>query len=166
MKMLVTGICALAILTPNVFANQVSESPQAASQRLVTIDDIDAVKDIGTPAISENGELIAYAFDGQIYVATANGKTHRAVTAAGSSASDPVWSKDGRWLYFLSDRSGSEQLWRLPVYSFGEARQVTKLERGLGSLTLSRDESSLLIAQTEDPVAEVTDRERGRPWVM
>ena len=166
MKMLVTGICALAILTPNVFANQVSESPQAASQRLVTIDDIDAVKDVGTPAISENGELIAYAFDGQIYVATANGKTHRAVTAAGSSASDPVWSNDGRWLYFLSDRSGSKQLWRLPVYSFGEARQVTKLERGLGSLTLSRDESSLLIAQTEDPVAEVTDRDRGRPWVI
>ena len=27
----------------------------------------------------------------------------------------PYWSKDGRALYFLSDRSGTSQLWKLPV---------------------------------------------------
>ncbi len=50
-----------------------------------------------------------------IYVVPMAGGAPRAVTAAGSSASDPYWSKDGGALYFLSDRSGDNQLWKLPL---------------------------------------------------
>jgi hypothetical protein len=47
----------------------------------------------------------------------------RTVAEAGSSAS-PVWSADGEWLYFESDRSGEKRLWRVPATG-GEARPVT-----------------------------------------
>ena len=35
------------------------------------------------------------------------------ITMAGSNASSPRWAPDGKSLYFLSDRSGSDQVWRL-----------------------------------------------------
>lgn len=137
-----------------------------AAARLVTIDDIASVKQVGTPKLSRDGELVAYTFEGQIFIATTDGKTRRAVTVAGSDASEPTWSKDGRWLYFLSDRSGSKQLWRLPIYSFGEARQITDIDRGLNAISFSPDESMLLLTRTEKEFTAPPDNERDRPWVV
>jgi Tol biopolymer transport system component len=37
----------------------------------------------------------------------------------------PSWSRDGRWLYFCSNRSGSLQVWKMPAEG-GPARQLTK----------------------------------------
>jgi Tol biopolymer transport system component len=36
----------------------------------------------------------------------------------------PSWSRDGRWIYFGSNRSGAEQVWKIPS-SGGEPAQVT-----------------------------------------
>ncbi|MGH8481911.1 MAG: prolyl oligopeptidase family serine peptidase, partial [Nevskiaceae bacterium] len=49
----------------------------------------------------------------------------------------PRWSADGR-LYFLSTRSGSQQLWRLDLRG-GEAEQVTRVPLDIGAFRLSRD---------------------------
>ena len=37
----------------------------------------------------------------------------------------PSWSRDGRWLYFGSNRSGSWQIWKMPAEG-GEPLPVTK----------------------------------------
>jgi serine/threonine protein kinase len=49
------------------------------------------------------------------------------VRVAGHAANDwnPVWAPDGRWLYFLSNRSGSMALWRIAI---DEASGVTSGE--------------------------------------
>ena len=58
-----------------------------------------------------------------------------------------MWSRDGAWLYFLSDRADKKsQLWKLPLTSFGEATQVTTFERGIDDLNFSPDESRLLLS--------------------
>ena len=36
-----------------------------------------------------------------------------------------TWSRDGGWIYFRSDRSGTRQIWKIPAEG-GEAVQVTK----------------------------------------
>lgn len=41
-------------------------------------------------------------------------KPVRATTHAATDW-NPTWSPDGRWLYFLSDRSGSMNLWRAAI---------------------------------------------------
>lgn len=37
----------------------------------------------------------------------------------------PSWSRDGKWIYFGSNRSGSYQVWKMPA-SGGAASQVTQ----------------------------------------
>lgn len=122
--------------------------------RLVTLDAMNTVKWPGEPRLSADGKEVAYEVDGQIYVVATAGGGPRAITSAGSSASDPVWSRDGKWLYFLSDRADKKsQLWKLPLTSFGEATQVTTFDRDVDELNLSPDESSLLLS-FKGPVAK------------
>ena len=51
------------------------------------------------------------------------------VTEGGAKSEWPMWSADGSSLYFVSNRTGSENLWTKPV-SGGEARQLTKFTSG------------------------------------
>ena len=63
---------------------------------------------------------------------------------AGDSA--PRWAPDGRGIYFLSTRSGSSQVWYLPLEGGGEARQVTRLPLDVGGFVLSPDGQALAVA--------------------
>jgi Tol biopolymer transport system component len=56
----------------------------------------------------------------------------------------PEWSKDGRWIYFGSLRSGSSQIWRIPAAG-GPAIQITK--NGGARPRLSRDGSAIYYAK-------------------
>lgn len=38
----------------------------------------------------------------------------------------PTWSRDGRWVYFASNRSGVFQTWKAPANEIGPAVQITK----------------------------------------
>ncbi|MBZ5723738.1 MAG: hypothetical protein LAP87_01970 [Acidobacteriia bacterium] len=38
----------------------------------------------------------------------------------------PAWSRDGRWVYFASDRSGDFQIWKTRPDETGRAVQVTR----------------------------------------
>lgn len=136
---------------------------RAAETRTVTIDDFDATRSIGSPAISRDGRYVAFELDGRIRVVGLAGAAPRAVTAEYSKASDPYWSRDGDVLYFLSDRSGTSQVWKLPLGTFGEAEQVTDVRRGVETLQFSPDESRLLLtyddAEEEEPGDKAGDDE-------
>ncbi|MFL5580943.1 MAG: DPP IV N-terminal domain-containing protein [Gemmatimonadaceae bacterium] len=51
------------------------------------------------------------------------------VTARGAKSAWPMWSPDAATLYFMSDRSGAENLWSRPAAG-GEARQLTQFRDG------------------------------------
>jgi dipeptidyl aminopeptidase/acylaminoacyl peptidase len=62
----------------------------------------------------------------EIYVIAADGGTPRRVTNSPAvSNTRPSWSRDGRWIYFSSDRSGRSEIWKMPVGG-GQAVQVTR----------------------------------------
>ena len=67
------------------------------------------------------------------------------ITATGSNASSPRWAADGKSLYFLSNRSGSDQIWRLGEGQ-GEARQVTRLPLEVRNFAVAPDGHGLAIA--------------------
>jgi dipeptidyl aminopeptidase/acylaminoacyl peptidase len=157
-----------ALLAPLLLIALVAAAaaPASAPRRLVTLDDMNQVKWPDEPWPSPDGKQIAYEVDGRIYVVATGGGEPRAITSAGSSASDPVWSRDRAWLYFLSDRADKKsQLWKLPLTSFGEATQVTTFERGIDELNFSPDESRLLLSFT-GPVEEQAPKSKPEPWVI
>lgn len=121
-----------------------------AEPRTITLDDLGKVRSVGTPVLSRDGRRVAYAFEDRIYVVPVRGGEARAVTSEASAAREPQWSKDGSHLFFLSDRSGSDQLWKLPLEAFGEAVKVTEAKRGVSSLRLSPDESRLLLSYDDE----------------
>ena len=60
----------------------------------------------------------------------------RRLAADPANDSQPQWSADGRWVYFLSGRSGSAQVWRVGADGQG-LTQVTDLPLALGGFHLS-----------------------------
>ena len=67
---------------------------------------------------------------------------------------NPVWSPDGRYLYFVSDRSGSSNVWRVPIDEdsgrvLGEPQQINSSSQSLGLLSLSRDGRKIVYATDE-----------------
>jgi acylaminoacyl-peptidase len=68
----------------------------------------------------------------------------RRLTAAGTESNTPRWGADGR-LYFLSTRSGSQQLWRLDLRG-GEAEPVTQLPLDVLAFKLARDARTAAVA--------------------
>jgi dipeptidyl aminopeptidase/acylaminoacyl peptidase len=67
------------------------------------------------------------------------------LTAPGSNAWSARWSADSSTLYFLSNRSGSDQVWSLSS-GLGEARQVTHLPLDVGTYRLSPDGKRLALS--------------------
>ncbi|HST53556.1 MAG TPA: S41 family peptidase [Pyrinomonadaceae bacterium] len=53
---------------------------------------------------------------------------YEALTAGGAKEIWPMWGDGGKSLYFMSDRGGSENIWKLTLG--GEPRQVTKFTGG------------------------------------
>lgn len=143
-----------------------SLSTSYVSARPLTIDDFDRVKDVGRPAISVDGRIVAFTLEDQLYVVPVSGGEPRAITSDSSTASSPYWAKNGKALFFLSDRSGSNQVWQLSLETFGEAVRLTEIEGGVSSLELSRDESRLLLIQEDKPETEQTVSDEKKPWVI
>jgi len=69
---------------------------------------------------------------------------------AGPADMSPKPSPDGQWLGFLSRRSGSTQVWKLPLGG-GEPQQVTAIQGGVKQFRWSPDGTALiLIAHIKD----------------
>ena len=62
----------------------------------------------------------------------ADGGPPRRLTDDPAEDDNPRWSRDGRWIYFHSNRSGEDQIWKIPAEG-GEAVQVTK-QGGMGGV--------------------------------
>ncbi len=77
----------------------------------------------------------------------------RQMTSGEAVDGQPRWSPDGAALAFVSDRSGMPQLHLLPADG-GEARQLTRFERGVGgSIAWSPDGSRIAFSAKPDTEA-------------
>jgi Tol biopolymer transport system component/serine/threonine protein kinase len=109
------------------------------------LSDVDAVQ----PSWSPNGRRIAYMtrLDGpapDIGTIPAEGGTPVPVTSSAATDWNPVWSPDGRYLYFASDRGGAMNLWRVPMDEesgkpLGEPQAITTPTSYIAHLSISAD---------------------------
>ncbi len=106
------------------------------------------------PSWSPSGERIAfwtYRDGGQrdLYTMRADGTDVAAVTEDAATDWNPVWSPDGKWLYFSSDRGGDFGIWRVAIDEssgniLGEPQRVaTSAGATAGYLSFSKDGTRL-----------------------
>ncbi len=60
-----------------------------------------------------------------IYLVSSQGGTPSRLTSEPSDETVPNWSRDGKQVYFSSNRTGVSQIWKMPVAG-GDAVQVTR----------------------------------------
>lgn len=86
-------------------------------------------KRAGSPHWSPDGREIVFDIftegKGDVYTISADGGLPRPIATSDSSENAPSWSRDGKWIYFNSDRGGQLQIWKAPSEG-GEAMQVTR----------------------------------------
>ena len=80
--------------------------------------------------IGPTGKRLIVESHGMVFTIPAeNGEIRSIATRPGSRSKEPAWSPDGKWIVFISDRSGEENLWLGPASGSGEPIQITQLER-------------------------------------
>ena len=149
-------ILLAASLTALAFA-----SASAASARPMTATDLATMRRLAAPAVSPDGRWAVYqlretdleANRGRtdlwlLDLDTSGAQPVRIASAPEHNEHDPRFSSDGRWVYYLSNASGSEQLWRVALPT-GTPERVTEL---------ATDISGYLLAPSGDRIAIWADR--------
>ena len=119
------------------------------NKRPVTAEDLYRLVIVEEPRISPDGRYVAWVrqqarefsndYRRDIWLSSRDGAACLRLTRSGADSS-PRWSPDGRSLAFVSTRSGSAQLYLLPVAApGGEARQLTDMPRGVSQPVWSPD---------------------------
>ena len=91
---------------------------------------------VGSPALAPDGSALVYVLREtdlannsarrSLWMVELAGGEPRRLDAHPKGVGAPQWAPDGRFVYFLSSRSGSSQVWRRPMPE-GQAEQVTDL---------------------------------------
>jgi dipeptidyl aminopeptidase/acylaminoacyl peptidase len=138
------------------------------AKRPIKLDDMHAFRDVRDLQISPDGKWVAYTLstvdaaadksDTDIWIASWDGSQQLRMTSSPDGENAPRWSPDGRYLAFLSSRTGGKargaQVWLLDR-SGGEAQQLTDVKGRLSSYDWSPDSKQLLLT--------MADREPGDP---
>jgi len=87
------------------------------------------VKGIRGPHVSPDGRRVVFAAMGDLWLADAGrgGRKPQRLTNDRFVDVDPAWSRDGRFIAYVSDRSGKTEIW-LRELATGQDRKLTDLD--------------------------------------
>ena len=146
-----------------MYAN--AANPPSPKQPL-TVRDMVNLDRVSEPAISRDGSHVVFSVAQTDYAANkrtttlwiddlkAKDASPKPLLAAGVAGSTAVFAADGQSVYFVSSKSGSDQIWRQSIAG-GAATQVTHYPLDVGSYKLSPDGHSF--ALTFDVFADCKD---------
>jgi dipeptidyl aminopeptidase/acylaminoacyl peptidase len=125
-----------------------------------TVTDQVMMRRIAQVTASPDGQHIVYALKttdleknrsrADLWILSADGKDNRRLTSDPHNDGDPEWSADSKRVYFLSDRGGSNQIWRVAIDG-GEAEQVSDFPFDLDTFRLHKDERTFVFSAETFP---------------
>ncbi|MDM7956020.1 S9 family peptidase [Blastomonas sp.] len=145
----------LAALLASALSPLVLSTPAAARPMIET--DLAGLDRLGAPAASPDGKWVAFQLTTTdlaantrstglylLDIASRNAQPMAVADSPGHNESAPVFARDGQHLYYLSNRSGSSQVWRVALPT-GEPVQVTQAATDLSGFSLSPDGGQLAV---------------------
>jgi dipeptidyl aminopeptidase/acylaminoacyl peptidase len=143
-------IVGLLALSPFVYAQK----------KLLDAEAIWKLQRIQEPALSPDGKTIAFVvrkFDLEantstrhIYTVPMEGGAPKQLTTAGSLNERPKWTPDSKEIVFVSNRSGSSQIWRM-FADGGGAKQITKIATEASGHLVSPDAKNVVFQSSVYP---------------
>ena len=157
---LALGLCCVAGLAG------AASSPAPEPTLPFTIQDMVRMERISDVAVAPDGKHVAFtqrttdmeANKGRTSVwlldTGKRGATPLRLTDGGPNSNSAEWSKDGKFIYFLSNRSGTNQVWRITSSGTGQrgdtpvadSTQVTNLPLEVGSFRVSPKADRILVS--------------------
>lgn len=154
--------------------------------RSITIEDLYAISFLSKPRISPDAQRVAlvattiderkHQYRSAIWIVQSDGTYLKCFTSGKANATNPVWSPDGCWLAFVSEREGESsgkdgskqkkrgkgkaQIWLIPTDG-GEARQLTYMPHGAANPVWSPDSQRIVFCAPVGPLDE--EDENGKP---
>jgi dipeptidyl aminopeptidase/acylaminoacyl peptidase len=135
----------------------------AAHAETLTAERLVQINRVGAPAVSPDGDQIAYtvrqtdmdADKGRydIWLSTIDGGEAQRLTTHDANDTAPAWSPDGEHILFLSSRGDSSQVWRMPADG-GDAEAVTDLPLDVGTFRVSPTGDRLIVSLSVYPDCE------------
>ena len=112
-------------------------SAPAALARPITATDLATMRRLASPSVSPDGRWVVYQLSETdleanrrrqdlflLDLRAADAEPAMIASTPDHNEHDPRFSADGRWIYYLSNASGSEQLWRVAPAG-GEGERLT-----------------------------------------
>jgi dipeptidyl aminopeptidase/acylaminoacyl peptidase len=122
--------------------------------------DLYSIQRVSDPRVSPDGRLVAFTVaqtnfeqdetDSDVWVVATAGGAPRKLTAAPGSDHSPRWSPDGERIAFISDRTGTDNLFVIRIDG-GEARQLTSSETDVYKPQWSSDGRKLIVGSRVVP---------------
>ena len=140
-----------------------------AQSELWTPEEIINTVYVSQPSFSRDGSSIVWLqrkgmtkedkFVNHLYLARLSGENTVSeviqLTRSKESESNPIFSSDGKALYFKSSREKGKSLWKLSL-SGGEAEEVAKFENGLSNLSRLGDSAFVYISGEGKSLYDIT----------
>ena len=150
---------SMAALTTLAFAS-VGNAATSAEPSVLDVNALTEFNQIHDFVVSPQGDSFIYRLkkgirsgDNHLYMQNVNSKQVQQLTSNKSGESNVVYAQNGKSIYFLSSRSGSSQIWQLPLTG-GEAQQVSALPLDINGFQMSVDGKRFAIELTVMPGCE------------
>jgi len=153
---LTAAVALLAAAALPTAAGAKSRPVSAEALQPFSVQDLVRLERISELAVSPDGKHVAYtlrstdmeANKGRTAVWLIETRKHNAppvrLTDLAANSSSAAWSADGRYVYYLSNRSGSSQVWR--VAPGEEPKQITNLPLDVGSFRVAPKADRIVVS--------------------
>src|SRR5947208_2041552 len=103
------------------------------------------------PSISPDGRNIVFSFKGDLYKVSSSGGDAVPITLNEAYDYMPVWSHDGKWIAFASDRYGNFDVYIMPSAG-GEAKRLTYNSANDYPYDFSPDDKKILFGTNRNDI--------------